>query len=99
MGIASDLDKIESGQDIAERENRVIRAKINTKKAEIDAIGILGPFVLIGLGIIISFFFWGIIGIVIGVILIIAGWMWRTHRENKITKLKNEIKELEAQFI
>lgn len=92
MGIASDLSAIDTPDD--PRENRVIRAKMNTKQDEIKTCGQLAPILLVAVGFVSMLWYW-----VAGIILIIVGVLWSNSRENQYKKLKNEIKELEAQLI
>jgi uncharacterized membrane protein YvbJ len=73
------------------KENRVILAKIATKRAEIDRKSFTGPLIL------------GVIGlftvlIIIGILLILIAWVWYNSITQEVAKLKNEIKELEAEL-
>lgn len=80
------------------KENRVILARIKTKKDQVDDISQTGPGLLIVLGIIVGIVFFGVLGIVIGLVIIGIGYWWSTSRSNEERKLRNEILELEAEL-
>jgi len=89
----------ESDDKIADTKgNRVIRAKIKTKRDQVDDISQTGPGLLIVLGIIIGIIFFGVGGIFIALVIIGIGYWWSTTRTNEEKKLRNEIRELEAEL-
>jgi uncharacterized membrane protein YvbJ len=72
----------------------VIQAKINTKKEEMAGINQVGPFLLLVLGLLLLIPF-----IIPGLIVIGISVWWSTSREREKNKLKNAIKELEAELV
>jgi uncharacterized Zn finger protein (UPF0148 family) len=77
------------------KANRVIRAKIATKKQQVEDISQTGPFLVVCLGILVCI---TIVGILLGLIIIGLGIWWGVSRDNEEKKLKNEIKELEIEL-
>jgi hypothetical protein len=74
------------------QENRVILAKIKTRKDELERTSQLGPVLLFIIGL------FGLIWL-FGGLLIIGAVIWSRFISKTKLRLSNEIKELEAQFI
>jgi uncharacterized membrane protein YvbJ len=85
------LVPVPADEDTRTRHNKVISAKIATKREELKSYGQTGPAVLALIGLVLVL---AVIGILI---LIIAVW-WSYDRAAKATKIENEIKELEAEL-
>ena len=77
------------------KENKVIRAKIKTRRDQADAISQTGPILLFLFGAVVCI---TIIGILLGIILVGISIIWSNSRENEKKRLENEIKELEAEL-
>jgi uncharacterized membrane protein YvbJ len=84
-----------SGQKTSSKHNEIITAKIATKKGEIDNISQVGPVLTVIVGLIFCLL---IVGVIIGIPMIIFAIWWSQTRENEKTKLRSEIKELEAEL-
>ena len=81
-------------------KDKVIQAKINTKRDQIRGISQAGPILICLIGLL--FLFLGVLAnfliLIVGLILLgIAIW-WSSDRENEKKKLVNEIKELQAEI-
>jgi hypothetical protein len=77
------------------REVRVIHAKIATKRQQIEDISQTGPTLVVILGALVCL---TIVGILLGLIIVGIGVWWSVSRTNEEKKLRNEIKELEAEL-
>jgi hypothetical protein len=75
------------------KQNRIIQRKIATKKEQIAGISEVGPILLCLLGIPALFLY-----IIPGLVIIGISIWWSSSRENEKKKLRNEIKELEAEL-
>lgn len=81
------------------KEVRVLKAKIKTRKDQISDISFTGPGLIVTLGVLICVFsFFLPFGFIIGIILIGIGIVWWNSRASEEKRLKNEIKELEAEL-
>lgn len=76
---------------VTETQNRVIAAKIHTKRDELKAANTWEPWVITALGLVICYFH-----LIAGIIVIGISQLWYMSRNNQAKKLQNEIKELEA---
>lgn len=75
------------------KHDSIIKAKISTKKGELKyASSRDGPILLIIFGLL------GLVAYGLGIILIIVGVIWYYNRNASEEKIRNEIKELEAEL-
>jgi|SRR5208283_4497363 len=77
----------------ASPKNKVIQAKIQTKREQVEGISQIGPILLCLLGLPCLLLY-----IIPGAIMIGVAIWWSSSRENEKKKLENEIKELQAEM-
>jgi uncharacterized membrane protein YvbJ len=85
---------------ITSSKDKVIQAKVKTKRDQIEGISQTGPILacLVGLLFLFLGFLFNFLILIFGLILLgIAIW-WSSGRENERKKLENEIKELQAEM-
>lgn len=81
------------------KEVRVLKAKIKTRKDQVDDISFTGPGLQITFGILICLFSIFLpFGIIFGLILIGIAIVWWNSRAAEEKRLRNEIRELEAEL-
>lgn len=93
-------EKIEKEKEpVQTKHNAIIKAKIDTKQDSVDSISQIGPTLVMIFGVLVCIVgLLTVIGVIVGLIILGAGWWWSDARSKEKIKLLGEIEELEAEM-